>query len=180
MSTSGGENSNSSNFGKKNKKKSKSKPMFWPTNSMCNIYNKKGYWSPKCSKKKESKTAKPSSSANIAIDNVLLSHGWKIGCILIVTLSESVESILLDYAATSQFSNCQFFISYNYLTDGEYITVSSQYKVLVKRIGSAYLTMILPHSTFTLTLLDILHMLTLGTNLVSMGIIQYKGIVVRS
>jgi len=40
--------------------------------------------------------------------------------------------------------------------------------------------MILLHSTSSLTLLDTLHMLTLGINLVSLGIIQCKEIVVRS
>ena len=109
-----------------NKKKSKSKLKFWLTNSICNTCNKKRHWNSECLKKRESKTAKPSSSANIAIDNVLLSNSQKIGCILIVTLSKSIEDILLDYVATSHiFSNCQFFIFYNHLTDGEYITVSS-------------------------------------------------------
>jgi len=40
--------------------------------------------------------------------------------------------------------------------------------------------MILLYSISTLTLLDILHMPTLGTNLVSLGVIQYKEIAVRS
>ena len=157
--------------------------MFWPTNLICNTCNKKRYWSPECSKKRKSKTAKPSSPVNIVIDSVLLSNSWKIGCILIVTLSKSIKGILLDCVATFHifiFFNCQFFISYNYLTDSEYITVSSQYKVLVERIVSAYLTIILPHSISILTLLNILHMLTLCTNLVSLGIIQCKEITVRS
>lgn len=78
------------------------------------------------------KVAKPSGSTNIAINNVQSSSSQEIGHMLIATLNKPIEDILLNCTATyHMFSNCQFFTSYNCLTDGKYITISSQHKILV-------------------------------------------------
>lgn len=81
---------------------------------------------------------KSGGSANLTIDHLQSSKGYKIGKMLVVfagTVSKGV--ILLDYAAISyMFSDQNLFISYHDLTDSEYITISSEHCISTLGIGS--------------------------------------------
>jgi len=93
----------------------------------------------------------------------------------------SITRILLDCVVTSHmFMERHLFITYEALTNNEYITVGGQHRVPVAGIGLVSLNMILPNRTSTLTLTNTLHIPTLGANLVSLGVLHRKGASVRS
>jgi len=178
---------------KKKFKKGKFKPWKRPTDTTCHNCGEKGHWSLDCPKKGESRDghSKPGGSAHIAIQS---SGSREVGKMLMATGSNcevrqadmasvvgSITGILLDCAATSHmFMECHLFITYEALTNNEYITVGGWHQVPVAGIGSVSLNMILPNGTSTLTLTDAFHIPTLGANLVSLGVLHRKGASVQS
>ena len=105
----------------------------------------------------------------------------EVGQVDMASVVGSITGILLDCAATSHmFMEHHLFITYEALTNNKYITVGGRHRVPVAEIGSVSLNMILPNRTSTLTLTDAFHILTLGANLVSLGVLHRKGASVRS
>jgi len=87
----------------------------------------------------------------------------------------------VDYIATSHiFSEWYLFSLYHPLTNDEYITIGGYCHVPIADIVSVTLTMILPNSTSKLTFTDIFYIPTLRANLISLGVLHYKGALVQS
>jgi len=185
--------SNTDNPGKsKNMKKGKFKPKWKSTGSICHTCGEKRYWSPKCPKKGEDKECtKPGGSAYIAIESsgnreigkmlMALSTCCEIGQADMASIAGATDGILLDCATTSHmFSERHLFSSYQPLTNNEYVTVGGRNCVPVAGIGSVTLTMILSNGPSKLTLTNTLHILTLGTDLISLGVLHCKGALVQS
>ena len=96
-----------------------------------------------------------------------------------VSVASSITGILLDCAVTAyMFMEHSLFTIYEALTNNKYITVGDQHQVSVASIGLVSLNMIFPNDISILTLTDIFHIPTLGANLVSLGVLHHKGVLV--
>ena len=108
-------------------------------------------------------------------------NGYEIRQVNMASIINTVHGILLDYVATSHmFSEWHLFSLYHSLTNDEYITVGGHHHVPIEDIGSVTLTMILPNSTSKLTFTDTFYIPTLRANLISLGVLHYKGALVQS
>ena len=87
----------------------------------------------------------------------------------------TINGVFLNYVATSHmFSEWHLFSLYHPLTNDKYITIGGHHYVPIAGIGSVTLTIILPNSTSKLTFTDILHIPTLGADLISLGVLHHK------
>ena len=108
-------------------------------------------------------------------------NGYEIRQVNIASIINTVHGILLDYVATSHmFSEWHLFSLYHPLTNNEYITVCGHHYIPIADIGSVTLTMILSNSTSKLTFTDTLYIPTLEADLISLGVVHYKGASVQS
>jgi len=125
---------------KKKFKKGKLKPWKRPTNTTCHNCSEKGHWFSDCPKKGESRDghSKPGGSAHIAIQSsgscevgkMLMAAGsnCEVGQMDMTFVVGSITGILLDCAATSHmFIERHLFITYEALTNNEYITVGGRH-----------------------------------------------------
>jgi len=122
-------------------------------------------------------------SKNYEVRKILIAicNGHEIEQVNMASIINTVHGILLDYVATSHiFSEWYLFSLYYSLTNDEYITVGGHYHVPIADIVSVTLTMILPNSTSKLTFTDTFYIPTLRANLISLGVVHYKGALVQS
>ena len=97
------------------------------------------------------------------------------------SIINTVDGIFLDCTAISHiFSEQHLFSLYHFLINDRYITIGGHYHISVAGIGSVTLTMILPNGISKLTFAETLHIPTLETNLISLGILHHKGTLVQS
>jgi len=107
---------------------------------------------------------------------IVICNGYKIGQVDIASIINTVDSVLLDCIVISHmFSEWHLFSLYHSLTNNEYITIDGHHHVPVAGIGSITLTIILPNGISKLIFTNTLHILTLGADLISLGVFHCKG-----
>ena len=108
-------------------------------------------------------------------------NGYKIRQVNMASIINTIDGVLLDYTAISYiFSEWYLFSLYYFLINDKYIIIGGYYHVSIANIRFVTLTMILPNGISKLTFAETLHIPTLETNLISLGILHHKGTLVQS
>jgi len=108
-------------------------------------------------------------------------NGYKIRQVNMASIINTVDGVLLDCIVTSHtFSEQHLFSLYYFFTNDEYTIVGEHYHVSIAGIGSITLIMILSNSISKLTFTNTLYIPTLEADLISLGVLHYKGTSVQS
>jgi hypothetical protein len=167
--------------GKKGHSRGKRRKGPQPDNECCYCHQK-GHWVSKCLKREEDKkTKKASSSANVAVNQLVSLGRCKVSQVYVATSEGSgYLHMLLDCAATCHmFAEKEFFKEYTHVTH-KYITVGGNNCMDVTGIGSVVFKVKLGGRRSSVILKSTLHIPILGANLVSLGTLQCEGATVGS
>ena len=165
------------------KKKFKKKTFNPKPDDICRTCGQKGHWSPTCpqkGKKGSSSGGSGGGSANLAIESSQsVGDNREVGMVWMAMNNTSLglRGLLLDSGVFSHmFSKRERFISYTEANDGQLVTVSGLNHTPVVGHRSVSFRAKLPSSLITLVILqNVLHVPSLGANLVSLGVLQCKG-----
>jgi transposase InsO family protein len=173
--------SNGNNTSRKGKKKKQNKREPKPSDT-CHNCGALGHWSPNCPEKKKSKNEKSSvkkdDTAHLTVDKLQPVKDREVGKLyMAVNTDSNIESkLILDCAATCHmFSKRELFDKYE-STSGDFVSVGGQHKVPILGRGSVkFQSQISPHQISDVILNDVLHIPSLGANLVSLGTLHRDG-----
>jgi len=168
-----------SNYGNTSgKKKTFKKKTFNPKpDDICCTCGQKGHWSPMCSQKKKKGGPSGGGSANLAVESSqLVGNNREVGMVwmAINNTGLGLRGLLLDSGVSSHiFSEREHFINYTEANDSQLVTIGGLNHTPVVGHRSVSFRAKLPSGQITLvTLRNVLHVPSLGANLVSLGVLQ--------
>ena len=136
--------------------------------NICYNCSKKGHWSSKCQKPKKDK---PIGSANITISGAE-AKAHEVGMVFMATSREMPIGLLLDSAASCHMiSDRSYFTDYHEVNK-QNISVGGLSQLPVAGTGTIEFKTDVPNRPNNIILHKVLHIPSLGTNLISLGQLQ--------